>query len=190
MLTRFLLESKSSKLPQRNNHQNISCLLDNLLSGYDNSIRPDFGGPPAIVEVDIMVRSMGPISEVDMVIKEVFSINAVELSEKLTIKAGCPMNLEDFPMDIQRCPLKFGSFGYTSRDVIYRWNKARQVAIAEDMKLSQFDLIATPAANHTDNLLSSAAQSGVRSIFHSPTHLSKTQLHSVLVPIHLDNRHR
>lgn len=24
-------------------------------------------GPPAIVEVDIMVRSMGPISEVDMV---------------------------------------------------------------------------------------------------------------------------
>lgn len=25
-------------------------------------------GPPAVVEVDIMVRSMGPISEVDMVI--------------------------------------------------------------------------------------------------------------------------
>lgn len=24
-------------------------------------------GPPAVVEVDIMVRSMGPISEVDMV---------------------------------------------------------------------------------------------------------------------------
>lgn len=30
-------------------------------------MRPDFGGPPATVEVDIMVRSMGPISEVDMV---------------------------------------------------------------------------------------------------------------------------
>lgn len=26
-----------------------------------------FPGPPAVVEVDIMVRSMGPISEVDMV---------------------------------------------------------------------------------------------------------------------------
>lgn len=24
-------------------------------------------GPPAVIEVDIMVRSMGPISEVDMV---------------------------------------------------------------------------------------------------------------------------
>lgn len=73
--------------PQRNNHENISTLLDNLLRGYDNSIRPDFGGvyrifykrldiqkfnftgPPAVVEVDIMVRSMGPISEVDMVRK-------------------------------------------------------------------------------------------------------------------------
>lgn len=86
---------------QRNIHANISELLDNLLRGYDNSVRPDFGGkfwprinrshfsptniiiieliaafrlhcgfigPPAVVEVDIMVRSMGPISEVDMVI--------------------------------------------------------------------------------------------------------------------------
>lgn len=52
---------------QSNNHSNISELLDNLLRGYDNSVRPDFGGPPATVEVDIMVRSMGPISEVDMV---------------------------------------------------------------------------------------------------------------------------
>ncbi|KAI4477987.1 hypothetical protein M0802_014622 [Mischocyttarus mexicanus] len=51
---------------QSNNHSNISELLDNLLRGYDNSVRPDFGGPPATVEVDIMVRSMGPISEVDM----------------------------------------------------------------------------------------------------------------------------
>lgn len=77
--------TKSRKPPQRNNHQNISILLDSLLRGYDNSIRPNFGGkyviyagfhlsffylfagPPAIIEVDIVVRSMGPISEMDMV---------------------------------------------------------------------------------------------------------------------------
>lgn len=29
---------------QRNNHANISELLDNLLRGYDNSVRPEFGG--------------------------------------------------------------------------------------------------------------------------------------------------
>lgn len=39
--------------------------------------------------------------------------------------------------------------GYTKRDVIYKWNSARQVAIAEDMKLSQFDLVANPTANYS-----------------------------------------
>ncbi|XP_018331768.1 gamma-aminobutyric acid receptor alpha-like [Agrilus planipennis] len=156
---------------QRNNHQNISTLLDNLLRGYDNSIRPGFGGPPAVVEVDIMVRSMGPVSEVDMTYSmdcyfrqtwidtrlafagnskdtlalsismlariwkpdtyfyngkqsylhtittpnkfvRLYQNGRVLYSSRLTIKAGCPMNLEDFPMDIQRCPLKFGSCKY------------------------------------------------------------------------------
>lgn len=32
------------RFTQRNNHANISELLDNLLRGYDNSIRPGFGG--------------------------------------------------------------------------------------------------------------------------------------------------
>ncbi|XP_076181210.1 GABA-gated ion channel [Ptiloglossa arizonensis] len=192
---------------QSNNHSNISELLDNLLRGYDNSVRPDFGGPPATVEVDIMVRSMGPISEVDMTYsmdcyfrqswvdrrlafqggKDTLALSISMLariwkpdtyfyngkhsylhtitspnkfvrlhqdgrvlySSRLTIKAGCPMNLENFPMDTQRCPLQFGSFGYTKRDVIYKWNSARQVAIAEDMKLSQFDLVANPTANYS-----------------------------------------
>ncbi|XP_047366195.1 gamma-aminobutyric acid receptor alpha-like isoform X2 [Vespa velutina] len=156
---------------QSNNHSNISELLDNLLRGYDNSVRPDFGGPPATVEVDIMVRSMGPISEVDMTYsmdcyfrqswvdrrlafqggKETLALSISMLariwkpdtyfyngkqsylhtitspnkfvrlyqdgrvlySSRLTIKAGCPMNLEDFPMDTQRCPLKFGSSEYS-----------------------------------------------------------------------------
>jgi gamma-aminobutyric acid receptor subunit alpha len=44
--------------------------------------------------------------------------------------------------------------GYTANDVVYRWNRKRDVAIAEDMKLSQFDLIGTPTANNTDVLQS------------------------------------
>ncbi|XP_068141510.1 LOW QUALITY PROTEIN: gamma-aminobutyric acid receptor alpha-like [Drosophila tropicalis] len=206
----------SAWLTQSNNHANISELLDNLLRGYDNSIRPDFGGPPATIEVDIMVRSMGPISEVDMTYSmdcyfrqswvdkrlafegaqdtlalsvsmlariwkpdtyfyngkqsylhtittpnkfvRIYQNGRVLYSSRLTIKAGCPMNLADFPMDIQKCPLKFGSFGYTTSDVIYRWNKERPaVAIAEDMKLSQFDLVDCPAGNLTDIVYKAAA---------------------------------
>ncbi|XP_060816717.1 gamma-aminobutyric acid receptor alpha-like isoform X1 [Bombus pascuorum] len=215
---------------QSNNHSNISELLDNLLRGYDNSVRPDFGGPPATVEVDIMVRSMGPISEVDMTYsmdcyfrqswvdrrlafqggKETLALSISMLariwkpdtyfyngkhsylhtitspnkfvrlykdgrvlySSRLTIKAGCPMNLENFPMDTQRCPLQFGSFGYTKRDVIYKWNSARQVAIAEDMKLSQFDLVANPTANYSASAtLSHAEYSMLLVYFHLQRHM-------------------
>lgn len=35
---------------QRNIHANISELLDNLLRGYDNSVRPDFGGKVLILD--------------------------------------------------------------------------------------------------------------------------------------------
>ena len=66
---------------------NVSQLLDSLLSNYDNSLRPDTGGeykhqvfcfllspfppgPPVLIEVNMQVRSMGPISEMDMVSRE------------------------------------------------------------------------------------------------------------------------
>lgn len=43
------------------------------------------------------------------------------------------------------------SVGYTTKDVIYMW---KGVGIADDMKLSQFDLIDTPSGNQTDSLTS------------------------------------
>nr|XP_045619522.1 gamma-aminobutyric acid receptor alpha-like isoform X2 [Procambarus clarkii] len=183
--------------------KNISKLLDNLLEGYDQKLRPSFGGEPTTVEIDIEVRSMSQISEMDMTysmdcyfrqswvderlafsdLEEAFTLSVSVLdklwkpdtfiyngmrsyvhlittpnkfirlyqngrilySSRLTINANCPMNLHDFPMDTQRCPLRLGSFAYTTSDVIYRWNRARQVVIAPDLMLSQFDLIATPS---------------------------------------------
>ena len=78
------------------------------------------------------------------------------------------MDLSDFPMDKQNCPLYIGSceltytkhhspyllpsfitVGYSESDVLYRWTKGRGVNIASDMKLSQFDLIQTPTGNAT-----------------------------------------
>ncbi|GIY27338.1 gamma-aminobutyric acid receptor alpha-like [Caerostris darwini] len=60
------------------------------------------------------------------------------------------MRLENFPMDVQRCPLQIGSFGYSDRDIQYRWNPLRSVVIAPDMKLSMFDVTDTPTGNLTE----------------------------------------
>lgn len=60
------------------------------------------------------------------------------------------MRCHHFLMQIPFLPF---TVGYTTTDVIYRWNQKRQVAIAEDMKLSQFDLVDCPAENVTDTVL-------------------------------------
>lgn len=38
------------------------------------------------------------------------------------------------------------------QDLIYNWNPKRKVVINPDMKMSQFDLIATPISNQTNSL--------------------------------------
>ena len=46
---------------------NISMVLAKLLDHYDHNQRPDYGGPPAVITTNLEIRSMGPISELDMV---------------------------------------------------------------------------------------------------------------------------
>ncbi|KAI1234698.1 Gamma-aminobutyric acid receptor subunit alpha-3, partial [Lamprotornis superbus] len=66
------------------------------------------------------------------------------LSCRLTIHAECPMHLEDFPMDVHACPLKFGSYAYTKTEVIYTWTlgKDKSVEVAKGgSRLNQYDLL-------------------------------------------------
>ncbi|KAM5173009.1 gamma-aminobutyric acid receptor subunit alpha-6 [Mantella aurantiaca] len=46
--------------------ENITRILDRLLDGYDNRLRPGFGGPVTEVKTDIYVTSFGPVSDVEM----------------------------------------------------------------------------------------------------------------------------
>lgn len=89
---KIIISGKKSHSKQQNEHESISRLLDKLLENYvklfispptaresnlcllfhanppqDNKFRPNFGRKPAVVEIDMMVRSMGPVSEIDMV---------------------------------------------------------------------------------------------------------------------------
>ncbi len=65
-----------------------------------------------------------------------------KVSEEVTVPSNC------------RCLIFPILVGYTTQDVIYRWNAFRTVDIAPDMKMSQFDLISTPSGNSTDNMKS------------------------------------
>ncbi|XP_034936799.1 gamma-aminobutyric acid receptor alpha-like isoform X2 [Chelonus insularis] len=188
--------------------KNITMVLENLLMNYENSQLPTHGkGVPTVVKTNILIRSMGPVSELDMdysmdcyfrqywrdsrlsflgPIKSLsLSIKMLEriwrpdtyfyngkqsyvhtitvpnkllrisqhgdilYSMRLTIKAKCPMELKNFPMDRQSCPLILGSYAYTTRQLVYEWQGGSSVNFVPGMALSQFDLMGSPYRNLT-----------------------------------------
>ncbi|KAL4230069.1 Gamma-aminobutyric acid receptor subunit alpha-4 [Mactra antiquata] len=44
----------------------ITVALEDMLNNYDKRIRPGYGGDPVEVTLNINIRSLGPISEMDM----------------------------------------------------------------------------------------------------------------------------
>lgn len=70
-------------------------------------------------------------------------------SMRLTIKASCPMELRNFPMDRQSCPLILGSYAYTNQQLVYEWQNEESVNFVPGMTLSQFDLTSFKQRNFT-----------------------------------------
>ncbi|KAM9332907.1 LOW QUALITY PROTEIN: gamma-aminobutyric acid receptor subunit alpha-6 [Pholidichthys leucotaenia] len=73
LLTCLLLACFSGSSVWGNQHSetsiyldNITRILDRLLDGYDNRLRPGFGGKVTEVKTDIFVTSFGPVSDVEM----------------------------------------------------------------------------------------------------------------------------
>ncbi|KAK0686215.1 GBRA1 protein, partial [Pygoscelis papua] len=157
----------SSQDELKDNTTVFTRILDRLLDGYDNRLRPGLGERVTEVKTDIFVTSFGPVSDHDMEYTidvffrqswkderlkfkgpmTVLRLNNLMASKiwtpdtffhngkksvahnmtmpnkllritedgtllytmRLTVRAECPMHLEDFPMDAHACPLKFGS---------------------------------------------------------------------------------
>ncbi|XP_074807572.1 gamma-aminobutyric acid receptor subunit alpha-2 isoform X5 [Natator depressus] len=194
----------------KNNITIFTRILDRLLDGYDNRLRPGLGDSITEVFTNIYVTSFGPVSDTDMEYTiDVFfrqkwkderlkfkgPMNILRLNNlmaskiwtpdtffhngkksvahnmtmpnkllriqddgtllytmRLTVQAECPMHLEDFPMDAHSCPLKFGSYAYTTSEVTYIWtyNASDSVQVAPDgSRLNQYDLLGQTVGKET-----------------------------------------
>ncbi|KAL4631218.1 gamma-aminobutyric acid receptor subunit alpha-6-like [Arapaima gigas] len=192
---------------------NITRILDRLLEGYDNRLRPGFGGHADEIKTDIFVTSFGPVSDVEMEFTmdvffrqtwiderlrfegpvKILHLNNLMVNKiwtpdtffrngkksiahnmtspnkmfrlmkngtvlytmRLTIKAECRMRLMNFPMDGHVCPLKFGSYGYSNREVVYTWKKGPLSSVEvpkESSSLLQYDLVGQTVTNGTVRL--------------------------------------
>ncbi|XP_077163532.1 gamma-aminobutyric acid receptor subunit alpha-3-like isoform X3 [Paroedura picta] len=175
-------------------------ILDRLLDGYDNRLRPGLGADDVTeVKTNIYVTSFGPVSDTDMEYTidvffrqswrderlkfdgpmKILPLNNLLASKiwtpdtffhngkksvahnmttpnkllrlvdngtllytmRLTIHAECPMHLEDFPMDVHACPLKFGSYAYTKSEVNYNWTLGKVEVAEGGSRLNQYDLL-------------------------------------------------
>merc|ERR1719422_262404 len=77
-------------------------------------------------------------------------------SIRLTVKATCPMNLANFPLDSQMCTVEIESFGYTMADLKYAWNDGTtSVKMSPDLQLPQFNVL-----GHKQRLVEVSLSSG------------------------------
>ncbi|KAL2081679.1 hypothetical protein ACEWY4_023532 [Coilia grayii] len=70
----------------------------------------------------------------------IFKDGTVLYSIRLTLILSCPMDLKNFPMDVQTCTMQLESFGYTMNDLIFEWTDNGPVQVAEGLTLPQFIL--------------------------------------------------
>ncbi|KAJ7319675.1 hypothetical protein JRQ81_019186 [Phrynocephalus forsythii] len=55
----------------------VTLLLNKLLREYDKKLRPDIGMKPTVIDVDIYVNSIGPVSSINMGHNEAQKYHAV-----------------------------------------------------------------------------------------------------------------
>ena len=203
--------------PNINNlgHEITRILRKFFLHGYDKRVRPNYSGPPALVNVSFHIIGISSVSEVQMdfttdfyfrqkwfdprlEFKPVGSIDELcvgaEFAEKiwlpdtffanektatfhkattentfirvghngrvyrsirLTVTCSCPMDLQYFPMDRQRCKIEIESYGYNTREIDYRWERGNEsVSLDGKIELPQFKVLGFKMGHELQSLSS------------------------------------
>lgn len=186
-----------------------------FLHGYDKRVRPNYSGPPALVNVSFHIIGISSVDEVQMdfttdfyfrqkwfdprlVFDPVGEIDELcvgaEFAEKiwlpdtffanektatfhkattentfirigsngrvyrsirLTVTCSCPMDLQYFPMDRQRCKIEIESYGYNTLDIDYRWESGDEsVTLNTKIELPQFKILGFRMGQEIQNLSS------------------------------------
>ncbi|XP_033112944.1 gamma-aminobutyric acid receptor subunit beta-3-like isoform X2 [Anneissia japonica] len=61
---------------------------------------------------------------------------------RITTVASCMMDLQHYPMDEQNCTLEIESYGYTTEDIMYRWEYGdSSIEGTENIDMAQFTLV-------------------------------------------------
>ncbi|KAK0415598.1 hypothetical protein QR680_012020 [Steinernema hermaphroditum] len=74
-------------------------------------------------------------------------------SQRLTVTATCPMKLQLFPMDSQKCKLEIESYGYSVLDINYIFNGSKAISRSE-FELPQFVLYDVQITSKIESLSS------------------------------------
>lgn len=70
-------------------------------------------------------------------------------SKGVTLLASCNMDLRTFPHDSQKCHLKFGSYSYSTNDIIFDWN-ATSISVGAK-ELAQFEYKGAALSSNFDH---------------------------------------
>lgn len=60
-------------------------------------------------------------------------------SQRLTLTLACDMVLDKYPMDNQTCKIEFGSYAYTTEDLVFKWREdALPVEMSQAINLPEY----------------------------------------------------
>lgn len=74
----------------------------------------------------------------------------ITYSKGVTLVASCIMDLKHFPLDSQECSLKFGSYAYSTRDIIYAWEPEATEVVVGNTEMAQFEYKGSKLSKEVD----------------------------------------